>query len=529
MDRTYAWLRIPITRRSILKSAAAMGAASALPSVAWSAEGKVLKARTYADIKVLDPAHFLGVVDEEIMGPIYNKLINYKSGGKPGGAWDWQLEAAASIEQVDPTHIKFVLKPGIMFDNGFGEMTADDVKFSFERIVDPATESTMAPDWGPLGKVEVMDAYTGVIAFDEPFPPVWNITLPYSSGNIVSRKAVEAAGGRIGTEPPCVSGPYRIKEWRPKQKHVLEVNPMWSGPKPDFDEIHIFKMDDEKTAELAFDAGDIDFTRVSLSSLGRYDSDMPDNSSLHVFPSLYYVWVGMNLDHPALQDRRLRQAIQHAIDVPSILEAAYFGAADASTGLIAPGLTGHRPQSLVPPAADFDKARQLMAEAGLSDGVTLTLDVLNKSTNVAAAQVIQATLATVGVEVEVNLHEGGAFWTLGDESSGERWKDVQLILNRFSMVPDPYYATTWWQCGQVGVWNWERYCNEEYDKIDSAASSETDPAKRQVMYEKLQDMLEDSGAFRFVTHEASPVIYRDTLVPALRPDGLPIYRYFKRA
>ena len=99
---------------------------------------------------------------------------------------------------------------------------------------------------------------------------------------------------------------------------------------PAFDEIQIFHIDDEKTAEIAFEAGEIDFTRVSLGSLERLKASPPANSTIAEFPSLYYVWIGMNLDNPKLQNKKLRQAIQHAIDVPSIMEAAYFGVAKPS-------------------------------------------------------------------------------------------------------------------------------------------------------------------------------------------------------
>ena len=71
------------------------------------------------------------------------------------------------------------------------------------------------------------------------------------------------------------------------------------------------------------------------------------------YPSLYYVWVGMNVENETMADINLRKAVQHCIDVPSILQASYFGAAEASTGIIAPGLTGHRPKSMVAPTADI--------------------------------------------------------------------------------------------------------------------------------------------------------------------------------
>ena len=512
---------IHIPRRRFLQGASALGLAATgglFMRQAARAEGAVLKTRTYADMRSLDPAFSQGVVDEEIQAPIYNKLIQYK----PGNAWGWQLDAAASIEQPDPTHINFALRSDIGFTNGFGPMTAEDVKFSFERIVDEQLESTNKPDWGPLDHVEVTGERTGTIVLKKPFQPLWSITLPYITGNIVSKRAFTAAGGRIDTEPVATSGPYMHKSWEPKQKTTLVRNPGWQGAKPDFDEIQIFHIDDEKSAEIAFEAGQIDFTRVSLGSLERLKASPPANSTIAEFPSLFYVWVGMNLENPKLGNIKLRQAIQHAIDVPSILEAAYFGVAKPSTGIIAPGLAGHRPQSMVAPQADFDEARKLLEASGETN-VKLKIDVLNKQTTVTTAQIVQANLAEIGIALDVNLHEAATFWKLGDD------KTLELVLNRFSMTPDPYYATAWFTCEQAGVWNWERHCNEEFDRIHADAQAELDNNKRASMYTRAQDIMERSGGYRFITHEATPNIYRDTINPALRPDGLPLYRYFRKA
>ncbi len=526
---TIEWKKMPLNRRRFMQGASALSLAAALPAGfprrAAAADGGTLRTRTYADMRTLDPAFSQGVVDEEIQGSIYNKLVQYK----PGREWDWQLDAATMVEQVDPTHIKFALRDDIGFTNGFGAMTAEDVKFSFERIVDPALEASNKPDMGPLSQVEVTGEREGVIVLNEPFAPIWSIALPYITGNIVSKKAVEAAeSGRIDTDPLAESGPYLRQEWKPKDRTVLVRNPDWKGEAPAFDTIEILPIDDENTAEIAFEAGEIDFTRISLGSVERFRGGVPNGGTLLEYPSLYYVWLGMNLEHPNLQNEKLRQAIQHAIDVPSILEAAYFGAADAATGIIAPGLIGHREQGLVPAAADFDKAAALLAESGES-GVSLTLDVINKTDFTTAAQVIQATLSTIGIAVEINVHEAATFWTLGDESAGERWKDVQLIMNRFSMTPDPYYATSWFTTEQVGTWNWERFRSEEFDKIHAAAAKETDNAKRGEMYARAQDLMEQSGAYRFITHEATPVVHAASVAPALRPDGLPLLRYFKKA
>jgi peptide/nickel transport system substrate-binding protein len=331
-------------------------------------------------------------------------------------------------------------------------------------------------------------------------------------------------------EPPCFSGPYILDEWKPDQYVKLTRNPDYKGPDtPGFDEIRILPMDDEKTAEIAYEAGDINMTAISLASLNKYKQDVPPDTTIQENPSLYYVWLGMNLDHPKLQDKNLRQAIQWAINVPQIMNAAYFGEAQASTGIIAPGLVGHREKPLVPPEGDPDKARELIAKAG-AEGIELTLDVLNASKWKTIAEVIQAQLSQIGVNVQINVQDAGSFWTLGMENEGDRWKKVQLIVHRFSMVPDPYYAMQWFTCDQVGVWNWERFCNERFDDLHNKAVSETDPDKRDEMYREMQDIMEESGAFRFLTHEGSPVMYRNTVMaPATRPDGRPLFRYFKKA
>ncbi|MBY6059468.1 ABC transporter substrate-binding protein [Leisingera daeponensis] len=516
------WTKTALGRRGFLKGATALGAAAALPvglgGRAMAAEGGTVRVRSYGDMQSIDPAYSKGVIDEEIHAAIYNKLIQYK----PGREWDWQMDAAAMIEQGDDTHIKFALRDDIGFTNGFGAMTAEDVKFSFERIVDEATDSPNKPDMGPLSHVDVTGEREGTIVLKEPFAPLWSIALPYITGNIVSKNAWEAAGGKATTDPLAESGPYLRDSWSPKERTVLKRNPDWKGEAPAWDTIEILPIDDENTAEIAFEAGELDFTRVSLGSVERYRAVVPNGGTLLEYPSLYYAWLGMNLDHPKLQNKKLRQAIQHAIDVPSVLEAAYFGAVEPSTGIIAPGLAGHRPQSLVPPQADFAKAAELLAESGETN-VTLKLDTLNKTTFTTAAQVIQATLAQIGITVEVNVLESGAFWASADN------EDLQLVLNRYSMTPDPYYATSWFTTEQVGHWNWEQFSNDEFDKIHAEASQLTDLAKRDEMYRRAQDLMEESGAYRFLTHEATPVIHSAGVVPALRPDGLALLRYFGKA
>ena len=112
-----------------------------------------MRIRSYSDLQVLDPLDRLAQPEGDIMDAIFSNLVK----AKPGETWDWQLDAAESIEQVDDTHIDFTLRKGIQFTGGFGELTAEDVKYSFERIADPKNESPYRDDWVVLDRVEVKD------------------------------------------------------------------------------------------------------------------------------------------------------------------------------------------------------------------------------------------------------------------------------------------------------------------------------------------------------------------------------------
>lgn len=516
-----------LTRRRLLAATAAAAALPVLPTRPRAQDANVLRVRATAEIQDIDPVNPAGNADQDVMGAIFNKLVAYKPNSPE---WGWQLEAATSMEVADDTHIRFTLMPGMAWTNGFGEVTTEDVKYSFERIADPAMGSWAAVDWATLKEVEIIDPLTGVIVLNEPFAPLFNSTMPYGSGTIVCKKAVEALPEKkFTTEPPSTCGPYKIAEWLPKQKLVLTRHDGWPGPKPDFDTIEIRPIEDGKVAELAFEAGDLDLTGIAVSSIPHYRENLPEGAALIERPSLFYEWLGLNVEYPPFDDARVRQAISMAVDVQGILDAAYNGVAERATGIIAPGLVGHRPANLIP-QPDYEKAKALLDEAGLGGGFDTTLDVLNIKDHVGAAQIIQASLAQIGVNVQINTHDSGTFWVLGIEAEGDAWKNIQMVYNRYNMAPDPYWATAWFVPEQIGEWNWERWNNPEYGQLHAAAVKETDLEKRAQLYVKMQDLMEQSGAYVFITHGVEAFLHRDTIVPAIRPDGgMHMWRHYKRA
>ena len=157
----------------------------------------------------------------------------------------------------------------------------------------------------------------------------------------------------------------------------------------------------------------------------------------------------------------------------------------------------------------------------------LRLDVANDTLYLTPAQVIQWSLKKVGIEVEIRTQDASTFMTLGSEAAGDQWQDIQLFIQSFVGGADPYYSITWFISKQMGHWNWERFANEEFDQLNDDALATNDVAERNQIYQRMQDLMEQSGCYRFISNGVMPQIIRNTIKPAYAPDGYPILRSFR--
>jgi peptide/nickel transport system substrate-binding protein len=503
-----------LSRRNFLAATAGMAAAAAATRSAAQTT-RILRTCANNPFQVFDPPNRISDTNESVMTSIFGGLVRWK----PGNEWGWELDLAASVEQVDPTHIKFQLKPGIPWSNGYGEVTAEDVKFSYERIADPAFHASYRTDWDALDHVEITDAHAGVIILKRPFVPLWTTTMPSGSGLIMCKAAVEKLEGKKFTlDPPATCGPYRIQKIEPQRMCVLERNPLWPGKKPWFDEIHFLPIVDTNAAETAFDAGELDYTTVPIGSVPRLRNGPPAHGKLRVSQSLNYWWLGMQSEAGPFADIRVRKAAQLAVDVDAIIQGAFSGVPARATGIVAPGLVGHRPANLVK-GPDYDKARQLLAEAGHGNGIKTTITVRNSAEFTNAAVIASASLAKAGIDAEVVPSDPGAIDAMATDKNGA-WKRMGMIINRFSSQADPSWATAWFVSSQIGQWNWERFASPEFDRLHEEAKSELDEGKRNAMYIHMQDLMEQSGSYVFLTHGVNASLARDTIIAGLSPDGL---------
>jgi peptide/nickel transport system substrate-binding protein len=304
---------------------------------------------------------------------------------------------------------------------------------------------------------------------------------------------------------------------------ILKKNPDYFGPEPYYDEIQLIPIEDDKTAEVALEAGDLDWARISVPSVQRFE----DNPDFEVWkkPSLRYRWIAMNVQHPKLQDINVRWAIIYAIDVPSILQAAYQGQVDQECALIPPGLVGHWDDA---PCyeRDVEKAKEYMAKAGI-DSLDLRLDLQDTSEYRTWAEIAQQNLKDIGINLELNPMESATYWStsFGEESV----KVNELLTSNYSMNPDPAWATMWFTCDQITVWNTQAWCNEEYDRLHKEALTELDPVKRADLYIQMQKIWDEAAQTVWITHGVQVYGYTPTIVPATTPNGKPQYHFFKAA
>ena len=482
-------------------------------------EPKILRVRLYGDIQNLDPAFQISENDSVVGYAVMDGLVRYCP-----NSYEICNQLAEEIEESeDGLQIRFKLREGVQWHNGYGEVTTEDVKFSYERFIDPDLDAAYADDWATLDHVEIIDKYNGIIHLTESFAPLWTSTLPVASGTIICKKFVEEVSVEAFATNIIGTGPYLYSEWKPQQMVILKKNPDYYGEEAAFDEIHLIPIEDDKAAEVALEAGDLDWGRISIPSVDRFEG----NANLEVWttPSLRYRWIAMNVQHPKLQDINVRRAIQLAIDVPSILAATYMGKAEQECALIPPGLVGHWSEAPCP-VRDVEKAKEYLAAAGL-ETLDLRLDLQDTTEYRTWAEVIQQNLAEIGINLELNTMESSAYWST---SFGEdAVLNNELLTSNYSMNPDPAWATMWFTCDQVTVWNTQSWCDEQYDELHRQGLVTTDLDQRQVIYEEMQQIWEDAVQTVWITHGVMTYAYSPGVQPATSPHGTPHYEFFKPA
>ena len=381
----------------------------------------------------------------------------------------------------------FKLREGVKFHNG-REMTAEDVKWSFERLIDPATGSGNAARVGPPEtQIEVIDDYTVAITHPEPFGIFpQSIGFDKSSGIM----AQESVGEDGLVEVPIGTGPFAIAEVEGTTRLVLEKNEdYWQEGLPYLDQIEIVPIPDDTVRETALRGGEVDW--VLTIAPQNFDSLNEDpDVVVATAPQLSYDYIGMNLTREPFDDVRVRQAIALALDREQLCEAGFFGLCDplqAPVGKGSPWYFGYEPYD-----QDVERAKELLAEAGYPDGFEMELlPTTQYGETVRAAQVLQQQLAEIGIDASINAPE----WSEWLELEGNFLYDAYICNWNGLIDADQYYYL---QHHTGLVFNFTGYSNPEFDELVDAGRAISDFDERYEIYEQADKILVDDAPYIYM-------------------------------
>lgn len=468
-----------LTRRSwltALVTCTMLAGTGLLSAPAAHAQEKSLIVRFYDDPAGFDPASIFRIENENIAFNIFSGLTTYD-----GVTGEIIPDLAESWETDDNITWTFRLRKGVQWQGDYGEFTAEDVIYSFNRIINPDTASPYAAELSGIEKMEAPDPYTLVITLSAPNGNFLHTVANYHQGQIVKKEAIEAAGDQVRWKP-VGTGPYYLESIDVNSQIVLKRHEgYYKGPAP-IETLDFRIIKDDATAAIALRNGEIDLLMRQSKEEQLQTLEAEGFKMNHVDTYAVSVKV-MNLSDPILSDVRVRQAIAHAIDYPAITAALAPSLQAPGHSLLLPWMDVY---SEAAPRYEYDpeKAKALLAEAGYADGFTLKA-LGTSAQGVTEQQQFEIDyLSQVGIKMELELVDTPTFNQRrngGDFMTATRLLPAvnpDMIL--FSYLHPDNLAP--------GGLNGARYDNPELTKTLEAAQAEADPEKRMELYAKVQEI-----------------------------------------
>lgn len=478
-----------IHKRTLLMSTLAIGVgALAAPACAAAIkQGGSITVAWKDDVVTLDPA--IGYDNENwaMIKAMFSRLMDYAP-GTPNLVKDLATDIQIS---PDGRTYTFKLRHGVRFTNG-RELTADDVKYSLDRTVNPKTQSPGASFYksiegyadvtagkaDTLSGVKVIDRYTVAIELTQPDATIFHV-LALNFSSIVPKEEVEKWGADFGKHP-VGSGPFKLAEWTLGQRVVLERNKDYYEPGlPYLDKIVMEVGQEPAVALLRLERGEVDVLGNGIPP-GQFleVTRNPAYKNLIVHgPQLRTSYVTMNVNMKPFDDVRVRRAINMAINKDRI-NRILNGRASPANQPLPPGMPGYDEHYKGYPY-DPAQAKELLKQAGLADGFSTVLYSGNADPDPRVAQAIQQDLAGIGVKAEVKSLDAANVIAAG----GEPNRAPMIFSGALAWgadFPDPsdFYGPIL-SCASLtkGTWNWSWYCNKTLEQEAKQADAMVDPAK----------------------------------------------------
>ncbi|PQO22329.1 ABC transporter substrate-binding protein [Rhodobacteraceae bacterium WD3A24] len=492
---------------------AAAGAALALsgfaaPGVAQTPPG-VLIVGQIAEPQSLDPHAVTAVNDFRILMNVYDGLVRYAPGTlqvEPALATDWEISD-------DGTVYTFDLREGVEFHDGT-PFDAEAVVFNFERMLD---EEHPYHDTGPfplsfffsaVDEVEAVDDGTVRFTLNEPYAPFLS-NLAYPTGLIVSPEAVREHGDEFGRNP-VGTGAFTFAEWQSNQRVVVERNPdYWDGA-PELQAVVFRPITDANTRVAEMLSGGIDLmVEVPPTSLSQFEGpgyNVIEQAGPHVW------FLILNLREGPFTDQRVRQAANYAVNKEALVNDVLEGTANVAAGPTPPAFAWAHNEDLEPYPYDPERARALLAEAGV-ENPEVTFYVTEGGSGmldpVAMGTAIQADLEAVGFDVTIETYEWNTF--LGRVNPGLEGEADMAEMAWMTNDPDtlPFLTLRSAAMPDEGGFNSGYYSNSEVDELLEQARRSTDQDERARLYREMQEIVHEDAPWVFVANWVQNAVTSD--------------------
>ncbi len=453
--------------------------------------------------KTLDPALSIDLYAVTVIQQIFDGLVQFDKDLNvvPALAKTWKVSPDGLI-------YTFILREGVKFHNG-REVAAEDFVYSFQRIVDPKIKSPAAPflekvvgfkefQEGKISTVKgikAMDQYTLEIKLTEPYSPFLSI-LGMNKFKVLPKEEVEKPGADFG-KFPVGTGPFKFASMKEGEEIVLEANPDYFEGKPYLDKI-IFKIYHGAPREKIF----IDFKEGRLE-----ESFIPPGTIEEILSQKQYPFIqrpllslrfyGFHLATKPLNDKKLRKALNLAIDKKFIISELHKNQFNLGRGILPPGMPGYDPKREPYPYNEA-LARRYLTEAGYGKEIP-TIEVWSASKSEAAQKELK--------EIKSQLNKLGIQTTIHFETN---WPNFEAMLRAnkapvfiyawYADFPDPDNFL-WTLFHSKSKYNYTSYHNPEVDRLLDQARVERDYLKRMSMYRKIEEMiLDDAPIVPMVNH-----------------------------
>lgn len=471
-----------------------------------------------SDPPSLDPAHVTDTTSHAVVSELFDGLVELdrEMRVRPAIAERWEIA-------TDGRTYRFFLRKGVRFQNG-REVTAEDFRYSFLRVLDPKTRSErtwildklegaaefLAGRAADVRGIRVRDRYALDLRLGEPFPPFLAL-LAYPAAMVVPREAVERAGADFSVRP-VGTGPFRLTEWRRDDRLVLTASPNYFRGRPHLDRIVFRIIPEDLTRLQEFKAGALHHSDVPAGLYQSIAADPALRGRLHSQSILGIQAVRLNLEVPPFAGNvKLRQALNHAVDKEAFARVIMEGRVKPAAGILPPGMPGYS-GGLAGYPFDRARARQLLAEAGFPEGKglpPLTLHYNTSLTNRRLAEFVQAQLAEVGVKVELAALDWPAYLKLVDAG--------QTQMHRMGWIadyPDPEnFLTVLFHSRNIGArGNTSRYRNPEVDALLDRADHAMGEAERVRLYQQAERRIVEDAPWIFLNYYSTDLLVH----PAVR-------------